>query len=166
MKKDRNLISIITALVCICCIQVSSARAEEAASPASVVKEFAKAYFMLDDSMAAYLSKDALLNEAQVDMVDLYLDQKEFDAHSQGYRLSYFQMLPLNMKANVVSRDDTSAKVEFSATNVRSINPLYRIIGFVFCLMDEHEVKETITLVKEDGAWKIEPGAFDLPRPI
>lgn len=121
---------------------------------------------MLDSSMASYLSEDALLNEDETDMVDLYLNIKEADAYNRGYKLSYLQFLPLNMKAKVVKEEESSAQVEFSAVTIRSINPLFRIVGFIFGLIEENEVKEILTVVKENGEWKIGPGAFDLPRPI
>ncbi len=167
MKKYCNLISIMAFLVLLTGSLASTAWAEEGvASPASVVKGFAKAYYMLDDKMADYLSEDARMNEDEVDMVELYLDKKEYEAYYQGYNVSYFKMQPLNMKAKVLSQDDESAKVEITATNIRSINPLYRIVGFVFCLLDQHEVKEIVSVVKEDGEWKVGPGALDIPAPI
>ena len=166
MKKDRMLIPVVTLLLMLFALCASSAWAADGVSPASVAKKFAKAYYMLDESMGDYLSQDALGSEDEVNMVELYLDQKEYAALSQGYKLSYFKMQPLGMKANVLSQDDKSATVEITTTNVRSINPLYRIVGFVFSLMDQHEVKEVITLVQEDGEWKVGPGALDLPAPI
>ncbi len=160
MKKDRMSIQFATVLLMLFAFCAASAWASEGASPASVAKKFAKAYYMLDESMADYLSEDA------VDMVDLYLDRKEYAARNQGYKLSYFQMRPLNMKAKALEQDENTAKVEITATNIRSINPLFRIVGFVFCLLDQHDVKETITLVQEDGEWKVGPGALGLPVPM
>lgn len=167
MRKDRNLIPIMAVFLFMFGIFASSAWSkDEVTSPESVTKKFAKAYFMLDESMGDYLSADARMNEDEKDMVELYLDMKEYEARKQGYKLSYFQMLPLNMKATVLSQDDESARVEFTASTIRNINPLYRIVGFIFCLMDEHEVRQVIDVVKEDGAWKVGPGAFDLPTPM
>ncbi len=72
-------------------------------------------------------------------------------------------MKPILMKTTVLSMDDSSAQIQINATNIRSINPLYRIVGYIFCLLEEHEVQDTLTLVKEEGVWKIGQGAFDLP---
>ena len=165
MKKGRKLISIGIVLFIIFCIHVSSAWAE-GSSPSTVVKDFARDYFMLNSSMAAYLSKDARINENEIDMVDFFLETKASDARNKGYKISYLQMLPVNMKTKVLSMDESSATVQFNAITLRSINPLYRITGFIFGLLDEHEVQDVISVVKEDGEWKIGPGAFDFPVPI
>jgi len=128
-----------------------------------VVKDFTKAYYMLEPSMADFLSEDALINENDVNMVELYLRLQENDAYNRGYQTSYLQMKPILIKTTVLSMDDASAQIQINATTIRSINPLYRIVGYVFCILEEHEVEDTISLVKEEGAWKIAPGAFDLP---
>ena len=162
MKKSPRLISLVAALLIGLCLHASSAWAEGSA-PAQVVKDFTKAYYMLNPSMADFLSKDALINENDVDMVELYLRLQDNDAYSRGYKTSYLQMKPILMKTTVLSMDDSTAEIQINATTIRSINPLYRIVGYVFCILEEHKVQNTITLVKEEGAWKIGPGAFDLP---
>ncbi len=72
-------------------------------------------------------------------------------------------MKPILMKTKVLTMDDSSAQIQIDTINIRSINPLFRIVGYIFCLLEEHEVQDTISLVKEEGIWKIGPGAFDLP---
>lgn len=162
MKKRSRLISLVATLLIGLVLHASSAWAEGSA-PAQVVKDFTKAYYMLEPSMADFLSEDALTNENDVNMVELYLRLQDNDAYSRGYKTSYLQMKPILMKTKVLSMDDVSAQIQINATTIRSINPLYRIVGYVFCILEEHEVQDTITLVKEDGAWKIGPGAFNLP---
>lgn len=162
MKKSPRLISLVAALLIGLSLHASSAWAEGSA-PAQVVKDFTKAYYMLDPSMADFLSEDALINKNDVDMVDLYLRLQDRDAYNRGYQTSYLQMKTILMKTTVLSMDDSTAQIQIKATTIRSINPLYRIVGYVFCILEEHEVQDTISLIKEDGAWKIGPGAFDLP---
>ncbi len=162
MKKSPRLISLVAALLIGLSLHASSAWAE-GSTPAQVVKNFTKAYYMLEPSMADFLSEDALINENDVDMVELYLRLQDRDAYNRGYQTSYLQMKPILMKTTVLSMDDTSAQIQINATTIRSINPLYRIVGYVFCILEEHETQDTISLIKEDGAWKIGPGAFDLP---
>ena len=162
MKKSPRLISLMAVLLIGLVLPASSAWAE-GNTPAQVVKEFTKAYYMLEPSMADFLSEDALVNKNDVDTVELYLRLQENDAYSRGYQTSYLQMKPILMKTTVLNMDDSSAQIQINATTIRSINPLYRIVGYVFCILEEHEAQDTIRLVKEDGAWKIGPGAFDLP---
>ena len=162
MKKSPKLISLLAALLICLGIHASSAWAQ-GNSPEQVVKDFTKAYSMLEPSMADFLSEEALINENDVNMVELYLRLQENDAYNRGYQTSYLQMKPILIKTTVLSMDDASAQIQINATTIRSINPLYRIVGYIFCILEEHEVQDTISLVKEDGAWKIGPGAFDLP---
>lgn len=161
MEKTRRLISMIAVLLIGLCIYASSAWAE-GDSPTKVVKDFARDYYMLNDSMAEYLSEEAKINEDEEDIVALHLKAKAGEASSMGYEISYLQMRPIVMKTKVLSQDDSSAKIQFDAVAIRSINPLFRIVGFVFGLLDEHTFQDVIYLVKEDGAWKIAPGAFEL----
>ena len=162
MKKSPKLISLTAALLIGLIFNASSAWAE-GSSPAQVVKDFTKAYYMLEPSMADFLSKDARINENDVDMVEVYLRLQDNDAYSRGYQTSYLQMKPILMKTKILTMDDSSARIQIDAITIRSINPLFRIVGYVFCLLEEHEVQDTISLVKEEGIWKIGPGAFDLP---
>jgi hypothetical protein len=163
MKKNVKHCTLGLGILVFLSVLVSPAWAQ-GSSPEKVVKDFAAAYFMLDPSMTSYLSESARMNDEEIDQTALYLEQMKVEAESRGYRLSYLQMLPLNMKTKVAAVDDSSATVEFSATTLRSINPVYRMVGFVFGLLDEYEVRDVISLVKEDGEWKIGPGAFDMPQ--
>jgi len=162
MKKSPKLTSLIAALLIGLIFHASSAWAEGSA-PAQVVKDFTKAYYMLEPSMVDFLSKDARINENDVDMVELYLRLQDNDAYNRGYKTSYLQMKPILMKTKILNMDDSSAQIQIDATTIRSINPLFRIVGYVFGLLEEHEVQDTISLVKEEGIWKIGPGAFNFP---
>jgi hypothetical protein len=62
-----------------------------------------------------------------------------------------------------MSEDDSAATIALTAVLIRSINPLYRMVGYVFGLLEEHEVQTTVTVVKENGIWKVGPGALGLP---
>lgn len=163
MRHRPRLIFLVAALVIGLCTQAPAALAA-GSSASGVVEAFSKAYFMLDESMADYMSRDALTNENDVDLVALYLKLKSDEAAGRGYDISYLRMKPILLKATVVAEDEHSATVEVDATLIRSINPLFRIVGWLFGLVAEHEVKELVTAVKEDGQWKVGPGAFDLPR--
>lgn len=162
MKKEFRLIFIFVALSVFLCINPSSILAGDGTTE-KVVKDFAKAYFMIDQSMAEHLNKKALINEDGVNLVDLYIYKKTIEAQSQGYKLSFLQKKTVKMKTRVLNEKGSSAQILFTSTTIRNINPLYRIIGSVFGMLEEYKVQDTITVVKEDGEWKIAPGAFDMP---
>ena len=162
MKKEFRLITIFVALSVFLCINPSSILAGDGAAE-KVVKDFAKAYFMIDQSMAEYLNEKALINENGINLVDLYINKKTIEAQKQGYKLSYLQKKPVKMKTRVLNENGSSAQILFNSTAIRSINPLYRIIGSVIGVLEEYKIQDVITVVKENGKWKIAPGAFDMP---
>ncbi len=164
MKKGYKSISILTVLFIFLCMTASSVLAEGGdSSPTKVAKEFAYAYFMLEDSLGDYLSEDAKMNEDEEDLVEKFFDKREAEAHDRGYSICYLKMLPANMKAKVIDQDESSAKIHFTATTIRSINPLFRAVGYIFGLIEENDVEATFTVVKEEDGWKVGPGAFDMP---
>lgn len=163
MKNRSRLLSFMIVLLMGLCIHASSALAEEGHTPESVVKAFAGAYFMLDETMADYMSRDALYNENDVNRVDLYFRVKAQEAASRGLDIGYLKMRPILMKTQMVSEEEDTAVIAFRAVMIRSINPLYRIVGYVFGLLEEHAFETTVTAVKEDGAWKVGPGGFAFP---
>ena len=134
----------------------------EGGSPESVAEHFVKSYYMLDSDMATQLSEDALTNDEDVNLVDLYLRLKDDEARNRGHQTTYLRMFPILMKTHLVSMDDEQAVVQVETTALRSINPLYRAVGYIFCLLQEHEFDTTLTLVKEDGQWKVGPGAIEI----
>ncbi len=162
MGKKSRLIFIFVALSVFLFINPSLILAGDGAAE-KVVKEFAKAYFMIDQSMAEHLNEKALINEDGVNLVDLYISKKTIEAQSQGYKLSFMQKKPVKMKTRVLNEKGSSAQILFNSTTIRSINPLYRITGSVFGMLEEYKVQDIITVEKENGTWKIAPGAFDMP---
>ncbi|MDD9303378.1 MAG: hypothetical protein HUK40_13975 [Desulfobacter sp.] len=161
MNKRLKPIFLLAVLSLGLCLTASAAWAQ-GNTPESAVKGFAKAYYMLDASMADFLSVDARVNENDVDMVGLYLRVKEQNAKNRGYQMSYLKMHPILMKTQVLEITEDKAVVKLQTTALRSINPLYRIVGYIFGLIQEHEFETTYTLVKEEGAWKLGPGAFNV----
>jgi len=163
MKVSRTPVFLCIALIIVFCITATSTFAESASSPSGAAKGFTKAYFMLDASMEEFLSAESKETENERNTVELYLQKREWEAKNRGYKLSYLQMRPILVKTQVLNQDDASAQVQVDVTMIRSINPLFRIVGYAFCLLEEHEVNTTLDLVNEDGQWKIGPGAYELP---
>lgn len=163
MKIRSRLISFLFVLLLGLCVSAPSALAKDDATPEGVIKAFAHQYFMLDEKMAGYMSREALYTEHDVNRVDLLFRVKEQEAFDRGLEFKYLKMRPILMKTQVVSEDEDTAVIEFSAVMVRSINPIYRMVGYVFGLMKEHDFETTVTVIKEDGAWKVGPGGFTFP---
>ncbi len=162
METNLKHISTMVVLSLFLCLNAPCAWAKDDAA-LKVVKSFAKTYFMLDDSMAEYLSKNAKINDNKENMVELFLEKKAVEAINNGYKISFLQKFVFNIETNVLNINDSSAKIQFNATTIRNVNPLYRIFGSFFGLLEKYKVQEILTVVKENGEWKIGPGAFDMP---
>lgn len=163
MKNCFRSISLLIILFMALVLYAPVVQAKTADSPEEVVKTFAHKFFMLDKDMADYLSREALYNENDVNRVAMYFRMQEQDAAQRGLKMDYLKMRPLLLKTRVVEQDEDIAVIELSAVMVRSINPIYRIVGYIFGLIEEHEFETTVTAVKEDGTWKVGPGGFPLP---
>ncbi|MCK5097465.1 MAG: hypothetical protein KAR45_05145 [Desulfobacteraceae bacterium] len=150
----------LTALIIGLCINTSTALAD---SPEQTAEDFAKAYYMLDTSMEEYLCEECKINEDEEKIVALYLEKAETKALNSGHVKSYLKMSLCSIDTKILHQDDSSAKVHIKAIRTRNINPLYKIVGTIFNLINEYEVDEIVNLVNEEGKWKIAPGAFDLP---
>ena len=149
------------ALIAGICINLSTAFAN---SPEDTVVDFSKAYYMIDPEMAAYLPEEAKVNEDGVEIFTLYCEQIEKKAHNQGYKPSYFKMSLSDIDTEVLSSDDETAKVRITATRKRSINPLYKIVGSLYSIQDALKLDRVVTVINENGDWKIAPGTYGLPQ--
>lgn len=51
--------------------------------------------------------------------------------------------------------DENSAQVHLTSSRIRAINPIFGLVSKVFVLGETYDVKETLTVIKEDGGWKV-----------
>ena len=131
-------------------------------SPAEAAVEFAKAYYLLDgSSMTEWLCSEFSEDEGAV-MVDGYLHQSAEKARAMGFSPSYMKNQLSHVKTEIKMTDENNAKVRITGERLRSINPVYALIGKLFFLIETHKVDETLTLVKEDGKWKVCGRPFSL----
>jgi hypothetical protein len=127
----------------------------KADSPVEAAVDFTKAYFMLDgDSMTELLCREIVENE-EVDIVDEYLNSVAVQARTMGFSKSYMRNQLSHVSTEVQMTDENQAKVKITGERLRSINPVYAIVGKLFFLIESHKVDETLTLVKEDDKWKV-----------
>ena len=134
----------------------------KADSPVEAAVDFTKAYFMLDgDSMTELLCREIVENE-EVDIVDEYLNSVAVQARTMGFSKSYMRNQLSHVSTEVQMTDENQAKVKITGERLRSINPVFAIVGKLFFLIESHKVDETLTLVKEDDEWKVCGKPFSL----
>lgn len=122
------------------------------ATPASVAKKFASAYYYLDADMQDYLC--ASLAEKGL-AVDSYLQQKKIEASQRGLSTKYLRHKFLHLHASVVSADKDKMKIHLTGTTRVCINPAFMLVGKLFRLAQDYPVDETIELIKENDQWRV-----------
>jgi hypothetical protein len=119
---------------------------------------------MLDgDSMTELLCRE-IVEDEEVDLVGDYLNSVADEARSMGFSPSYMRNQLSHISTEIQMSDENQAKVKITGERLRSINPVFAIVGKLFFLIESHKVDETLTLVKEDDKWKVCGKPFSLPQ--
>ena len=134
----------------------------KADSPAGAAVDFAKAYFMLDGASMSELFCREIVEDEELDIVDAYLNSVAVQARSMGFSQSYMRNQLWHISTEVQMTDENKAKVKITGERLRSINPVFAIVGKLFFLIESHKIDETLTLVKEEGKWKVCSKPFSL----
>ena len=131
-------------------------------NPATAAVDFAKAYFMLDGpSMSERLCSE-LVEDEELNIVNTYLNSVADRARMLGFSKNYMRTQLSHVSTEVQMTDENNAEVRITGERLRSINPVFAIIGRLFFLIESHEVDETLSLIKENGRWKVCGRPFSL----
>lgn len=124
-------------------------------SPITAAVDFAKAYFMLDGpSMSERLCSE-MAEDEELNIVNAYLNSVADRARALGFSKNYMKNQLSHISTQLQMIDENKAEVRITGERFRSINPVFAIIGKLFSLIETHEVDETLSLVKEEGRWKV-----------
>ena len=131
-------------------------------SPATAAVDFTKAYFGLDgDAMSMRLCSE-MAEDEELNIVNNYLNSVADRARALGFSKRYMKNMLSHVSTEMVMADENTAEVRVTGERFRSINPVFVLIGKLFFLVESHEVDETLSLVKEDGSWKVCNKPFSL----
>ena len=123
-------------------------------SPGKAAVEFSKAYFKLNKTMEKRLCSD-LTEDGENDVVSDYIYRVADQAKSEGFDVSWMKMALLHIETETQMVDDNVAEVRINCNRRRAVNPVFAIVAKIFRLGETYKVEETLTLVKEDGLWKV-----------
>jgi len=155
MLTVKNMMIFGSVIVIAVILQVILISVGKVDSPAEAAVDFTKAYFMLDGpSMSKRLCAEIAENE-EADMVDQYLNRVADQARSMGFPPDYMRNQLSHIHTEIKMNDQDNARVRITGKRLRSINPVYALIGNLFFLIEAHKVDVTLTLVKEDDQWKV-----------
>ena len=152
---------IVLILVCGFILQVLLVFADTRDTPNKAVVQFSKAYFKLDKSMMERICKERLASE-EVDVVDQYIYQAGQEAKARGFEIDFMKNELYHIETEIISKNDTDAKVRITGKRRVAINPVYPVVAKVFDIGGTYDVDETIHVVKEDGKWKVCGNLFSL----
>ena len=161
MDRGKNLIAIAAVIVIAFILQVVLVIADKQETPAKAAIAFSRAYFKLDRAMGDYLCNQ-ISEEAEGDVVDEYLNRTSEEAKAMGFDLNYMKKALSHVETAIEMEDENTAKVKITADRKRYLNPLFGIIAQLFFLTESGGIEETLTLVKEDGQWRICGAPFEL----
>lgn len=161
MEQAKHLLTIAAAVVLGVIIQAILIGAEIRSTPAKAVIKFSKAYFDLDPKMSNYLCRE-LTAEGQAGVVEEYLHRMADEAKNRGFDSHYMRSRLYSIHTEILSESDTEAQVRITAKRRRNINFIYTIVAKLFFIGESHAVDEIVTVIKENGRWKVCGQAFGL----
>ena len=123
--------------------------------PADAAIDFAKAYFMLDGKSMSKLLCSEIAEDEEADIVNTYVNSVADKGRSLGFEQNYMRSQLSHISTETQMTDENNATVRITGERLRSINPAFALIGKLFFLIESHKVDKTLSLVKEDGDWKV-----------
>ncbi len=161
MRSDSKFLTITAVIIVALILQVLLISTGHHDSPGQAAVEFSKAYFMLNKAMEQRLCNEITENGGN-GVVGDYLYRVADQAKSEGFDVSWMKMVLFNIKTETEMADENIAEVRINCNRRRAVNPLYALVAKIFCLGETYKVEETLTLVKENGLWKVCGEPFEL----
>ena len=162
MLTGKNLMIIGFVVVVFVVLQGILIAIGKADSPVEAAVDFTRAYYMLDGAAMSELLCDEIVENEDADVVGMYLNSVAVRARSMGFSQNYMRNQLAHVSTEIQMADENQATVRITGERLRSINPVFALIGRLFFLIESHEVDETLTLVKEEGKWKVCGKPFSL----
>jgi hypothetical protein len=131
-------------------------------TPSKVALKFAKAYYRLDPSMSELLCRETM-DTSEGNVVQKFIQRASKEAADRGFGQNYMKHILYNIETHTHRIDDGTAEVKITGKRRRSINPVYALIAKFFLIGETYKVNETITVVKEEGSWKVCGNPLSLP---
>ena len=154
MDSSKNLMVLAGVVIAAFVLQVILIFADRNDTPGKAAVDFSKAYFKLNDGMADYLCNE-LVGDEETDVVNDYINRVSDEARANGFKPSWMKMALSHIEVEAEMIDENSAQVHLTSSSIRAINPIFGLVSKVFVLGETHEVKETLTVIKEEDGWKV-----------
>ena len=161
MGGDSKVITIAAVIIAALVLQVILISAGNHGTPDAAAVEFSEAYFKLNPAMQNYLC-DEFGEIGSGEIVNDYLARMADRAKSLGFEADWMKMVLFHIKTETEMLDDNIAEVRIDGSRRRAANPLYGVVAKIFCLGEVHKVHAILTVVRENGHWKVCGEPYDL----
>lgn len=161
MEQLKSYASIVVVLIAGILLQIILVWADCKDTPGKAAVRFTKAYYGLDPSMREDLCTKTL-DAAGGNVVENYIRQISKEAENRGFGPNYMKHILYNIETHTHRMDDGTAEVRITAKRRVSINPVYALVAKFFLIGETYKVDERLTVVKEDGRWKVCGEPFSL----
>ena len=154
MKSGKKIMVLASVVIIAFILQVALIISDHRDSPGNAAVEFSRAYFKLNPSMAKWLCSE-LTAEEDGSVVSDYLYRMADEARANGFKPGWMKMALSHIELETKMINASTAEVHITCSRRRSMNPIFGLVSKVFLLGETHKVDETLTVVKEDGSWKV-----------
>ncbi len=154
VQNSKAIFMILATFVVAAIFQLIFIFADGRDSPTKAALEFSKDYFLLNASMADRLCSKLAADEED-NWVKNVINTATDEARERGFEVGMVQRSLSHIEAEVVSQEADKAVVKISATSRVCINPVFAWVASLFKLGETAEVEAELSLVKEDGCWKV-----------
>ncbi len=153
VQSNKTVVILITLMVGVI-FQIIFILAENRDTPVKAAVEFSKNYFLLEASMADRLCQE-LGAESENDFAKEVITVARLDANARGFDLAMVRRNLSHIETEIISRDAESAEIVLHASSRVCINPVFAWVATLFNLGESWEVEAMLSLVQEDGHWKV-----------
>ncbi|MEW6671217.1 MAG: hypothetical protein AB1427_05900 [Thermodesulfobacteriota bacterium] len=161
MEQVKSYLPIVVAILIGVLLQGVLILADRTQTPGGAAVEFAKAFYRIDPAMSSFLCNKVMeTDEGKV--VEKHIQGMTREAGSRGIGLNNMKYMLYHIETETHRIDDTTAEVKLTAKRRVSINPLYALVAKLFLIGETYPVDERMTVVKEDGRWKVCGNPFSL----
>ena len=160
MGSGSKIMVLATVVIVAFILQFALIGADRNETPGTVAVDFSKAYFNHAD-MADLICSE-MTGDEDADVVDDYIQRVAAEARSEGFDPAWKKMALAQIKLETAMVDENTAEVQITCERRRSMNPVFGAVAKIFCLGDTYHVEETLTVVKEEGGWKVCGQPFSL----
>ena len=162
MANRNNYSAWILVVILAVCLQAVFVFADRKQTATGTAIAFSKAYFMLDADMGKYLCSD-LSGDEEASPVAEYIHTVTNDARERGFGTGMVRQMITHIETKTLNQDAETATIHVEGTSRACIHPIFTYVAKLFHLGERHTFEGTLTLIKEDGAWKVCGTPYALP---